>query len=750
MPRVIQAQQNFNSGELSSGLRNRFNLQIYYNGVERMSNFIPTKEGNAKYRNGLPYVATVKSSNVVRGIDFVSSSGNRYLLEFTDSFCRIYKDNVLLQTIASPYLEADLFNIKKDVEGDNVYLVDNNHIPYRLVKTSSTTFTLSRVDYDSTIPPYRPENISSTTITASGLSGTVTLTASSALFNANDVGRYVKIRSGSNDGFARITVFTSTTVVTAVTKADFPVTGPTTNWTLSTLPNAVAFYESRLVYGKNNFINWSRAPDDQGVPRYEDFELGTNVDDGLFTSSGKFGNEIRWLIGTDRMLAAGSYIGVFKIDSGVTEEPITISQPPSVKKIDGDGVSNVSPIQRNNNIFFVKKGGNIVNHMRFSFEADGFIIDELNELSTDIAIEVITQLAFLSGNERILFATKTNGEMIGVVWHPQQRIKAWFRFETDGLIESIAVVPTSSNKDRLFLFVNRTIESSTKRYIEYLSDDVVLPKRIDFFTEKDNEITDNDSYLIDVFEKQKDWNFLDSTIAYDGSDQSVTMTPSAITGDDITFTAGGAVFASGDVGREIWEKDGNGRARIITFTSTTVVKCKILSDFANTNAINAGEWFFTKATIDGLDHLEDEIVNVIRDGGRDPQPYTVVSGEITLTQQASKATIGLSYKGLIKTFNLEGGSANGSSRGKPKLINKFVVYFLNSVGSKYGTDIYDLEEIMFGPSPILGRAIPPFTGPKDAVISDTSEEEKQVYIVQDSPLACIVQAIVPEYETNEA
>lgn len=749
MPRVVLTQEDFSAGELSLALLNRIKAQVYYNGVERMSNFIPTKEGNAKYRNGFPYVAGVKSDNLAFFINFVSLSTNRYLLEFTEDFCRVYEDNVLLQTLASPYKEADLFNIKFDVEGDILYLVDNNHVDYKLTKTSSTTFTLARVDYDSAIPPYRPQNTSAITLTASAVSGAITITASAALFRANDVGRYVRFESGTV-GFARITGFTSATVVSATTIVNLPAVGPLTTWTLSVIANAIAFYESRRVLGKENFLNFSRTPDDVGIDRYEDFTLGTDDDHALFISSARFGGELRWLVGTDRMLSAGSYKGTFRIDSGSLQEPITISQPPVIHKIGGEGVANIAPIERGNKVFFVEKDGISVNVIDYSFENDGFITQDLNEFSTDIPIEGMTQLAFKRGKNKFLFAVKNNGELLGMVWRPRQKLRAsWFRINTEGIIESIAVVPTSENKDRLYLSIQRTIDGNTKRYIEYLSDDVILSRMLDFFTGEGNKDADTESYLLDLYEKQKDFNFLDSSISYDGSDQSVSMTPSAVTGLDITFTAGGALFAAGDVGREIWEKDGTGRAKIITFTSTTVVKCNILSDFASINAISAGDWYFTTNNITDLSHLEGETVNAIRDGGRDPDDYVVASGEITLTSQGSKVTVGLIYKGIIKTFNLEGGSANGSSRIKPKIVNKLGITFLDSISSKYGTDIYDLSQIESGPSPVLGRSIPVFTGLKRILIADTSEEDKNIYIVQDDPLPCIVQSVIPIIEANE-
>jgi hypothetical protein len=69
-----------------------------------------------------------------------------------------------------------------------------------------------------------------------------------------------------------------------------------------------------------------------------------------------------------------------------------------------------------------------------------------------------------------------------------------------------------------------------------------------------------------------------------------TLTPGAVTGTSITFTAGSAVFQDGDTGRIISAYNGTARASIDEFTSTTQVKCNIIDDFPDTSAIASGSW----------------------------------------------------------------------------------------------------------------------------------------------------------------
>lgn len=76
------------------------------------------------------------------------------------------------------------------------------------------------------------------------------------------------------------------------------------------------------------------------------------------------------------------------------------------------------------------------------------------------------------------------------------------------------------------------------------------------------------------------------TIAY--SNPSGTITPSAISGK-ITITASSGVFSSGSVGQYI-NANPQGRAKIVEYVSTTVVKAITDFPFFNTDAVANGSW----------------------------------------------------------------------------------------------------------------------------------------------------------------
>lgn len=757
MARVVVTQQNFNGGEINPSLSNRIELNKYYTSCERISNYIVNKEGNAKFRTGTKYLASTKSDDKSVQFRFIAISGDIYNLIFSDSFLTIYSNDVEIagSPIASPYLEADLYNIKIEQIKDVAYIVDNNHAPYKLTKTSSTTFTLAAVQFK--IPPWLPENLTATTLTPSAITGSITITASASLFVANDVYRYIKIRrpSPAGEGYARITSYTSPTVVNATVIVDFADAVARDTWSFSPVPTCLETYQARLFFGYSTNIWGSRIPADDGTERYEDFETGTSEEDAFIYSSAKMSPNILWLASNDKTLFGASEKSIFLLDdiSSTQNTILSITNPPKIKQIGSGGSKNINPVKKDNIVFFVSKDGGKLNTINYSLEIEGFNILDTSLLSDDLIKSGIIQIEYQEEKDNIVWCVLNDGTLGALNYEPEQQIFGWFRFKTDGFIESVVAIEDSNDKELLYLTVKRTINSVEKRYIEILQLEVDLPNELDYYTEnnktQDTKSTDETAFKFATYESMKGFNYLDSHIVYDGSAQSVTMTPSAITGDDITFTAGGALFVAGDVGRQIWEKSGTGRAEIISYINDTTVKCNILSDFASTSAIAVGNWYFTTSTITGLPHLEGESVNAIIDGGIDPDSYTVVSGSITLTSQASKVTVGKKYIGMIKLLALEGGSQNGSSRIKPKNIDRVGIALYNSVGGEIGTDLYKLEEIIFGAKEIVGRPILPFTGIKEVSVRDSSSNIKNLYVLQRDSQPMNIQLISTIMEANE-
>ncbi len=115
-----------------------------------------------------------------------------------------------------------------------------------------------------------------------------------------------------------------------------------------------------------------------------------------------------------------------------------------------------------------------------------------------------------------------------------------------------------------------------------------------------------------------------------GYSPALTITPAATTGLAQNFTASGAVFLAGDIGRQIVNLVGTGKASIISITSTTVAVCDIVEDFPNTTAIASGNWKLdlspiVKLTMDGSAEGQTVTINSFYTDSSRGSPKTITA-----------------------------------------------------------------------------------------------------------------------------
>ena len=100
--------------------------------------------------------------------------------------------------VTTPYLTAELDEIKFTQSADIMYLAHPLHAVQKITRTSHTDWTCSQVEFRR--GPVMDDNDTDDTLTANARTGTVTITASTDTFVSTDVGRLIKI----HDGFAEI------------------------------------------------------------------------------------------------------------------------------------------------------------------------------------------------------------------------------------------------------------------------------------------------------------------------------------------------------------------------------------------------------------------------------------------------------------------------------------------------------------------------------------------------------------------
>lgn len=748
MAKVTTAKQNFTAGEITPKLSGRTDLGRYDNAAQTIENFLVAPHGGLTRRPGTRFVREVKTSSAqTRLISFQFNVEQAYILEFGNQYFRVYKDGGIVVSgstpveFATPYTTAQINEIKFAQTADVMYVVHPSHAPRKITRTSHTAWTITEVDLQR--GAMLDQNLTDTTLTANGRTGSVTITASADTFVSTDVGRLVKLHKG----FAKITAFTNATTVTATVQdledgraelmpsytantlsfheGDPSSTGlehndriedsagnfitqgfengmkitisssssnngsgrlivdvtdtvltlapgidlanesagsnktlegdliADSNFSLGAFsnttgfPRAIAFYEQRLVLAGTSHqpqtIFFSQSGD------FENFERGTNADDGLvYTIGSNEVNIIRYL-SSGRQLIVGTSGGEFVVRASGFDEPLKPDNT-QIKQQTTFGSADIQPLQVGNATLFLQRAKRKLRELVFSNQSDSYVAPDMTILAEHITEGGISAFAYQQEPDSIAWTVRNDGVLACMTYRREEQVVAWHRHiiggvfgSGDAIVESVATIPGDLDEDEVYLIVKRTINGATKRYVERLSG-------FDF----GNAV--NDAF------------FVDSGLTYSGS-----------------------------------------AATVIT----------------------------------GLDHLEGQTVSVLADGSIHPD-VTVSSGSVTLQRSVTKAHIGLPFTSRVETLRIDQGSAIGSAQGKVKRISEVTVRLFRSVGLKVGTSTSELDIVPFRDSgDSMDTATPLFTGDKTVEFRGGYDDDATIVIQQDQPLPMTILAVFP-------
>ena len=211
-----QIKTTFQAGELDPLMNMRSDVNAYANGARQMQNVALFSQGGFKRRNGTKRYASLTGNARLVGFDF--DDNEQYIMAFGNQRVDIYylETNALAQAITGcPWTTSILFEMQFSQAGDTMIVTHPTMPIQKILRTGLTSFTRTAFAFDedseNVYQPYYKFAAAGVTLTASGSTGSVTVTSSADHFNANYVGTYIRIE----DTTLEITAFTSATQVTA-------------------------------------------------------------------------------------------------------------------------------------------------------------------------------------------------------------------------------------------------------------------------------------------------------------------------------------------------------------------------------------------------------------------------------------------------------------------------------------------------------------------------------------------------------
>lgn len=448
-------------------------------------------------------------------------------------------------TVATPYTEGDLFGIHFAQDSDILTLTHPSYAARELRRLGATNWTLNTISFapSAAVPtgvsvvattpaggnqtPYRyvvtavdadgvTESLPSLVVTASNnlsLAGNYNTVSWSAVAGATRY-RVYRQRGGS---FGYIGATTGLSIVDDNVLPDTSVTPPEDIFDLNTgtgdYPSAVTYHEQRRFFAgttnKPQTVWATRNATQSNLTS----SIPSQDDDGLeFRIAAQQQNAIRHLIPLSDLIAL-TVGGEFRIyaDNAPNITPTSLT----IKPQGYSGASNVQPALTSGSILYVQAQGSRLRELAYNWQSSAYASIDISIMAPHLVNGyTVTDLAYTRAPVPTMWAIRSDGQMLGLTYVPEQQVYGWHRHTTSGAFESVAVI-SEGLEDVLYVVVRRTVNGRQVRYVERLASR--------------------------EFVEQEDAFFVDSGLTYDGAPVTTLTGLWHLEGRTVQILADGAV-----------------------------------------------------------------------------------------------------------------------------------------------------------------------------------------------------------------
>lgn len=621
--------------------------------------------------------------------------------------------------ISTPYSEDDLDHLQITQSADVMYIVHPDYPPKELLRYNELSWVLQDMSF--TWPVFGDENSNKDiTLTASALTGTITLTSSEPLFRTSDVGAYLKISEAVTN--YRLWVPDDSTATTVneylyylenlykcTTGAGGTGSSPLlhTEGTQSDDRGQFLYHNSGSGFVKITAYSTSRSvtavvQNPKNVTTYLPPSTLTGTTRwafGAWSANNGYPRAISFF--EDRLWFAGSYNRPQTLWASVSGDYKNFFTGTK----DDDSLNYTINSQQVNPILWLSPSNALV----IGTSGGEFVASasSLNEAITPSNIKISPQTTYGSAE---IVPYRIGGSVVFIQRASKKVRELTYSFENDSFVAPNMMILSEHMGEKGF--VGMTYQQE--------------PDQIIWVIDKDGDL-----YGM-TYERGEDvvgWHrhniggkimSVSSIPHWDGDQDSFWMiVKRMIDGEEVQYI-------------EYMEK-------VFTDNYAFYVDCGLT--YEGTPA----------TTISNLDHLEGEEVAVLADGAVHPL-VTVTSGQITLNWSASVVIIGLPYTATVKTMPIEAGAADGTAQGKTARINN-VVFRLKDTGPGfwYGPCLDCMDELQLRTTSMpMNEPVPLYTG-------DTRylgwpggyDQGVQIMVQHRLPLSCTLVSLMPQLTTYD-
>jgi hypothetical protein len=590
--------------------------------------------------------------------------------------------------VAVPWDLSSLDNLRWTQSGDVVYVAAEGVPPQKISRYATRSWGVSEYQ---PIPPFRGENATGITLTPSGLSGSITLTASQSIFESGHVGAVFRIESsGQNvtDVISTDDTFSIAIRVTGVLNGRLFGIGVTNIGTSTVALQRSVGDESSYTTVESYTTNQSKTFNDGLDNQIVYYRLGITtlgVGDSVTVSLAYDAGSTR---GRARITGVTSgTVATADVESSLGALPASSSWWESAWS---DYRGWPSAVQLFEGRLWWAGNARLDGSVSDAFESfDDEEEGDAGPISRTLTAGQVAQIAWLAdigalaigtGGAEMIARASTQEEIVTNASLALRRPSTYGAQNTSPAIVDSAVAFAGQNGNRLFLLAsegNSYATNDVSVLVPEVFDSPIVRVAVQRLPDtRVHCVREDGTVAILVFDKLENLN---CWVEYetDGEVFDVAVRPGEEE-DAVVYAVKRTIDGNTKRYLERWALESQARGG----AQTRLADCGLVYSGGATTSIT------------GLDHIEGETV-CVWGASKDLGTYVVTSGAITVNESVTWAFVGLPYTAQFKTAKLALASASGNTLTQRKRIDHIalVVRDTHAQGLQYGQDFSHLDDL---------------------------------------------------------
>jgi hypothetical protein len=459
---VRQVKSSFTAGELAPEMLGRGDLRAYANGARRLRNVFLHPTGGLSRRPGLRHIATLPGT--ARLVAFEFNTEQTYLIVLVAGGYQVVLGDAVVASGTAPWSEAMLPHLAFTQSADTLLICHPELAPRRLTRTGHASWSLSAWEWIQ--PPTFRFAAAGVSLTPSGVSGSIMLSASAPVFQVAMVGTTLRFRGVRGT----IMLVFNASAIQVQLSAELPDGEASTDWEEAAFspargwPVSVCFHQDRLVIGGSRDL-----PNRLWMSRSGalfDFDRGRGLDDeGIeFALMSDQVNAIRAVF-------SGRHLQVFTTGGEwmVSGDPLT---PSSIQlnrqtRIGSPAGRVIPPVDVDGATIFAARSGRAIHEFAYTEVAQAYQSSDLGMVASHLIREPVS-MAY-DQVRRLLHVAMADGTMATLTLFRAEQVTGWTRQETAGFFRAVAEID-----GRVFCVVQRGAAYRLERFDAALGLDAAL------------------------------------------------------------------------------------------------------------------------------------------------------------------------------------------------------------------------------------------------------------------------------------